>query len=157
MNMDAEYRHTQRSPVSAVLIVIALGIGFTAWALRDEPQAALMLSLVSVLIAVVAGCFHQLTVTTVTDEESGLLLQFGPIPLFHKRIPYASLRSVEPSRSSIVDGWGIHYIPWRGWTYNLWGFSCVLIQRDNKSRVRIGTDDADGLFAFLRTKLEQRE
>jgi hypothetical protein len=51
-----------------------------------------------------------------------------------------------------MDGWGIHYVPFRGWTYNLWGFDCVVLQLGSKT-VRIGTDDADNLLAFLERQI----
>ena len=46
----------------------------------------------------------------------------------------------------------IHCIPGRGWTYNLWGFDCVVVRQGNKT-TRVGTDDVAGLLAFLRTKV----
>ena len=62
--------------------------------------------------------------------------------------------SIEPGRTSIIDGWGIHYIPGRGTTYNLWGFGCVKLSLGRKA-FRIGSDDVDNLVAFLRRKSSQ--
>ena len=50
-----------------------------------------------------------------------------------------------------VIGWGIHYFPGRGWTYNIWGFACVKLTLGRKI-IRVGTDDADGLARFLGEK-----
>jgi len=149
MNENATYRHTQTSPLAALLIFVALGMIGLAWGLREQPGAVWIVGSVSLVLFLTAGSVKQLTVT---GEESGLLLQFGPIPLFRKRIPYSSMTSAEASRSSFIDGWGIHYIPGRGWTYNIWGFGCVLIRRKGKSPIRVGTDDAEGLVEFLRTR-----
>ena len=76
---------------------------------------------------------------------------YGPLPLFRKRIRYADITAVEKSRSNVIDGWGIHYIPGRGWTYNLWGFDCVKLQLDKKV-VRVGSNDAENLAAFLKQR-----
>lgn len=149
MPQTVEYEYTQRSPLSALLLVLALGMACVAWAKQDIPPVAWVLGPVSVLIALAAACVHQLTVT---GGETALLVKFGPIPLFRTRIPYASMQSVEAARSRFIDGWGIHYIPGRGWTYNIWGFDCVLIHRAGKSPIRVGTDDVDNLLAFLQSK-----
>ena len=53
------------------------------------------------------------------------------------------MTAVEAGRSSLIDGWGIHWIPGRGWTYNLWGFGCVVIQQGKKT-TRVGTWKSNG-------------
>lgn len=52
----------------------------------------------------------------------------------------------------MVDGWGIHKILGRGWTWNLWGFDCAELRVDGQT-LRVGSDDADGLVEFLKTRL----
>ena len=78
-------------------------------------------------------------------------MRFGPLPLFRKRIPYRDIAAVEQGRSRWIDGWGIHFVPGRGWTYNLWGFDCAELRVGGR-RLRIGTDDAEGLVSFLRQR-----
>jgi hypothetical protein len=51
-----------------------------------------------------------------------------------------------------VDGWGVHWIPGRGTTYNLWGFDCAVLLVNGRI-VRIGSDDAEGLVEFLKAKI----
>ncbi len=53
----------------------------------------------------------------------------------------------------MIDGWGIHYILGRGWTYNLWGFGCVKLTLGKKV-IRVGTDDVENLAQFLRGKVQ---
>jgi hypothetical protein len=101
------------------------------------------------VLVVFAMSFHTMTVR---DEGDALLIRFGPLPLLGTRIRYAEITSVEPGQTSLIDGWGIHYIPCRGWTYNLWGFGCARLQLGNRV-VRIGTDDVDNLVRFLRHKV----
>ncbi len=77
----------------------------------------------------------------------------GPLPVFKTKIPYSSITAVKAARSSILDGWGIHWLPGRGVIYNVWGFDCVRITVGKKT-VRIGTDDVDGLTEYLRARIQ---
>ncbi len=43
-------------------------------------------------------------------------------------------------------------MPFRGWTYNIWGFACVKLTLGRKI-VRVGTDDADGLAKMIAEKI----
>jgi len=118
---------------------------------RDRNPMPLLVGVAAAGTAlVVAECFQSLFVQ---DEGDCLTLRFGPIPLFRKRLPYSEMTAVEACRSTILDGWGVHYTPGRGWIYNLWGFDCVKVQMGKKA-VRIGTDDVGGLLAFLKAKIE---
>ena len=94
-------------------------------------------------------CFRNLTVR---DEGENLLISFGPIPLFHRRIPYNDVESVEQARSTVLDGWGIHLSPSGGWTWNIWGFDCVDVRLARRRKIRIGTDDPAGLSEFLKRR-----
>ena len=58
---------------------------------------------------------------------------------------------IEIGHTRIIDGWGIHYFPGRGWTYNIWGFDCVKLTLGRKI-IRVGTDDAEGLAKVIREK-----
>ncbi|MCA8981642.1 MAG: hypothetical protein KDC14_16550, partial [Planctomycetes bacterium] len=113
------------------------------------PQTADALLLLAVVFTFVGACFRSLTVR---DEGDRLALRYGPLPVFSKRIPFDSIRAVEATRSDLLDGWGVHWIPGRGWIWNLWGLDCVRL--DLGTRVlRIGTDDPQGLESFLRERL----
>ena len=69
------------------------------------------------------------------------------------RVRYADITSVEPGNTAIIDGWGIHWVPWRGTTYNLWGFGCVKLTV-GKRVVRVGSSDVENLAVFLKTKIQ---
>ena len=111
---------------------------------------------VAIVIGVVAGVFVALAACfgslTVADRGDRLSIRYGPLPLFGTSGVYSSITDVQVSRSALLDGWGIHYIPGRGWTYNLWGRDCVEI-RMGSSTLRIGTDDPARLVEFLRSKV----
>lgn len=145
------YHHVQQgcwhyvvSGSSAVVFVIA-------WLARGDPGATIALSIAGVLVLAIGFGFAQLTVE---DEVDRLAVRYGPLPLFWRRIPYARITAVEPDRTRLLDGWGIHYGPGRGWTYNLWGFDCVKLSLGDKV-IRIGTDDLENLVAFLQARISQ--
>lgn len=145
------YRHTQTSPMRFVLFVFLLLSLLAGWVWRSEFAAWFSMA----CLASVTG-FVWLTMTrlTVRDEGGHLLVQFGPIPLFSTRIRYDNIKDCQATRSRIIDGWGIHYIPGRGWTWSLWGLDCVDIAR-TQSTIRVGTDDAENLAAFVRSRIHR--
>lgn len=144
-----QYEHTQEGPVHLIAYGLAALFVGIAWfsSGRGMPYVG-MLALAGLMIFV-ALCFQRLTVR---DEGEWLAIRYGPLPLFWRRIPYASMTAAEAARSDWLDGSGIHYIPGRGWIYNLWGRDCVKLQLGNK-KVRIGTNDVEGLLRFLKTRV----
>jgi hypothetical protein len=85
-----------------------------------------------------------------------LAIRFGPVPLFHRTVRYADIGSVEVGRTLLLDGWGIHYSVRGGWVWNLWGRTCVVVHFKDGGTLRIGTDDADDLVAYLRSRIGER-
>jgi hypothetical protein len=140
-----EYDHTQSAPLYWTAVAVALVMLFVA-ILANDRQATAALLLAGVLIMTLSLTFRSLRVV---DEGDALAIRFGPLPLWRRRIRYERIASVAEDRTSLVDGWGIHWVPGRGWTYNLWGFDCVRLTLTNDSTVRIGTDDPEGLAKFL--------
>ena len=145
-----DYSHTQQRRWHFVLYAVALFTISLSWVDPNVPP--MLLIPVSLLFVVFAQSFRTLTV-----EDAGhlLMLRYGPIPLLSKRIWYESIQSVEVGRLSLIDGWGIQWVPGRGWTYSLWGFDCVKLRVNNRT-IRIGTDDAEDLAAFLRLRSDSR-
>ena len=144
-----QYRHTQVGPLHHVLLLVAAILFFFAGRSGQEPVLAGILAVVASVVLLFAFCFRSLTVA---DDGNQLAIWFGPIPLFRRSISYSEITSVEPGRSSFIDGWGVHYIPGRGWTYNLWGFGCAVVHLGERI-IRIGTDDVENLVEFLKTKM----
>ncbi len=147
------YEHTQRGWFHWVIYGVVVLVAIGGWSVRSEGWPAFLLWGVGALVAVLALSFHFLTVR---EDGAHLSLRFGPLPLLRKRIPYELIRSVRVSRSKLIDGWGIHWVPGRGWTYNLCGFDCVELELDGGKRARIGTDDTAGLLAHLQGRIAQR-
>ena len=142
------YDHTQYGYLHWILL-LAAGITFVAAPLATEPSTRIILASATGAVVLAAAMFAWLRVY---DDGERLVLRYGPLPAFRKRFRFADITALEAGRSSLVDGWGIHWMPGRGWTYNIWGFRCVKLRLGSKT-VRIGTDDPEGLAAFLRAKL----
>lgn len=146
---DMGYVHTQYGRWHYVLLAIAAAMLVGAWLAHKELAVVVLLVASAAVFVFCALIFRSLTIR---DEGERLALRYGPLPLLRKRIRYADITSVEPGRTSIIDGWGIHCILFRGWTYNLWGFDCVKLTLGRKI-VRVGTDDVENLMEFLRGKV----
>jgi hypothetical protein len=125
--------------------VIVIGMGLVA----GERSPLLMSCVVALIMFLVASMFVWMTVR---DEGESLAVRYGPLPVFRARFRYRDISDVQAGRSTLLDGWGIHYVPFRGWTYNLWGLDCVKM-RVNGTIVRIGSDDVAKLVEFLQAKI----
>ena len=147
-----DYEHTQRGRMHQIFFGIVAVLLIGSWLARGEPGVAALNLLIAATLLFVAFMFGSLTVR---DDGAWLVLRYGPLPVFRKRIRYAEITAVEADRTRWIDGWGIHYIPGRGWTYNLWGFDCVKLTLGKKI-IRVGTDDVENLVEFLRQKVQSR-
>jgi len=147
------YHHTQVGRIHWLVAVIGafeVAIGLLAEA---PSYVAVLLLVIGTSFLVLAASFRQLTVREVGDQ---LELRFGPFPMFRRRIAYAAIQSFEVGRSRWIDGLGVHWIPGRGWTWNLWGFDCVEL-KTTRGPLRIGTDDPQGLAAHIAERITVRE
>ena len=106
-----QYQHTQYAPLHYLMWSIALGQAIAACLLVHRPIVALVLITSAAIVALFAACFMHLTIQ---DEGESLAIRFGPLPLFRKTIPYTDISDVAAGRSTLIDGWGIHYVPTRG-------------------------------------------
>ena len=144
-----EYSHTQRAPLHYLLDAVAVLQLLLAWWMWALPVVPYVLIGAAVIVAVLASSVRTLTVS---DDGDRLAVRFGPLPLFGKSFRYDEMTAVASGKTALIDGWGIHYLPGRGWTYNLWGYDCVVIQFGER-RVQIGSDDVENLVRFLEKRL----
>jgi hypothetical protein len=142
------YNHTQHGRWHYLLFAFTLAALVGSWLTRSVPPVVILLSVIAGIFALCGLMFGSLTIR---EEGPWLSLRFGPLPLLRKRIRYADITGVELGRTRIIDGWGIHCIPGRGWTYNLWGFGCVKLTLGRKV-IRVGSDDAEDLAKVIREK-----
>ena len=97
-----------------------------------------------IVIAIITWLFRSLTVE-ISDTE--LTWYFGSgFPL--KRVPLSEIASAEPIRTTVWDGWGIHYTS-RGWLYNVSGRGAVVIKMRNGKQFCLGTDEPEELAKQL--------
>jgi hypothetical protein len=146
------YDHRQPGKAHALLFVIAAGMAVAAVLMRSQPLAMWPAMGIACIMALIGGAFMHLQVR---DDGDALLIRFGPVPLFSKRVPYAEILAATPAKSRVIDGWGIHWTMGRGWTWNLWGYDCVELSLTGARTLRIGTDEPEPLAAFLRTKVAE--
>ena len=135
------YDHTQSGPLYLLLLACSIPILVSA-VMMGEIVLQTILYCSGALMLLFALSFHHLTVS---DEGTELLIAFGPLPLFRRRLQYRELEKVEPAKSTILDGIGIHISPSGGWVWNIWGYECVDVWYRQGRKVSIGTDDPEGL------------
>lgn len=142
------YDHVQRGIFHRVLLV--LGLGLVGWSLlAGDPAVGVLLVAVGLVLVLAAASFAWLRVR---DAGEHLLVQFGPLPLFRRRVRYDEIEGVETGRSTVIDGWGIHVVPGRGPIWNIHGFDVVRLRLRGGRRLRIGTDDPHGLAAWIEAR-----
>ncbi len=144
------YDHTQTGPICWLLLLPNFLLLPVVFVLSRNPGGMLVILGVDAILIGAALSFRSLRVV---DENQSLACRFGPLPFFSKRIAYADMISADRDRTALIDGWGIHWLPGRGWTYNLWGRDCVRLKLKSGQTVRIGTDDPTGLENFLRDRI----
>jgi len=145
------YSHTQKSPLCLLIYALALVFLALGWFVQDAPPIRWLFPPIGLLMFVLAASIHHLTVI---DQGEVLAIRFGPMQLFRRTLSYADIEKVEVGRTLILDGWGIHYSIRGGWVWNLWGRTCVVVHFKNGGTLRIGTDDAENLVEFLRSKVQ---
>ena len=152
------YNHTQHGRWHYLLLIFSAAMLVTVWLTRREVGGWLIhrelavLNLLVVIAAIFALCGLMFGSLTIRDKGDFLSLRFGPLPVLRKTIRSTDITGVELGHTKIIDGWGIHFMPGRGWTYNIWGFDCVKLTLGRKI-IRVGTDDAEELAKVIREKI----
>lgn len=144
-----EYEHTQHGKLHFLLYATSLVLIVIGTAIGHDPLRSLTVFLAAAPCLLLGVSLHTLTVK---GEGDRLRIFSGPFPLFKKEIEYSTISGVKIARSSLLDGWGIHYGFGKGWIINIWGFDCVVLKLGLK-HFRIGTDDPQGLYMFVKNKI----
>ena len=143
--MAVRYQHTQRGTLMIALLLLgAVVCGFAAW-FNTSPGRWLPLAL-TVLLVVLTWLFSSLTVTVDGDEVQWY---FGPAAWKYK-LPRGDVADVSVVRNNPMSGFGIRMRP--GFRlYNVSGLDAVELRLKSGEVRRIGTDDAPGLAAALKS------
>ncbi len=133
------YRHTQTGNYLVAAILTGLGgmlLALFLAPMEDADKAVRWAALPGVvLLGGAAVVFRSLTITV----QSGVLgWQFGP-GVFGRSVPVSEIEAVEPTRTSLLSGWGIHWTR-RGWLYNVSGLDAVHVRMKNGKSFLLGTD-----------------
>lgn len=149
--MSERYTHTQRGRFHFLLIGIAIALSVIgARRANVEPGLSGACFAIGALFLALASSFAYLHIE---ERERDLRATYGPLRVFWRTIPFADIVSARAGRSAVIDGFGVHWIPGRGWTMNIWGLSCVELKLTRGRTLRLGTDDAERLAAVLQARI----
>jgi len=149
------YHHTQPAHAVRWLTLVAIGACVAAILLAPKVREPgwhpdVFLWAIAATLVVAVALFWSMTVQ-VTGEA--LAFWFGP-GLIRKRVPLAEIATVEEVRTTIWQGWGIHWTT-RGWLYNVSGLGAVLVKLKTGKALLVGTDEPRALADALREGISQ--
>jgi hypothetical protein len=139
------YRHTQTAYAltGTVLLLALLSLGALILAAPATGVAT-----VAVLVLLVGfGCAAVFSSMSIAVEHERLVWCFG-FGLLRKSVALAEIARVERTRTSPLEGWGIHWTR-RGWLYNVSGFDAVWIQLRTGKQFLLGTDQPEQLVQAM--------
>jgi hypothetical protein len=137
------YQHTQ--PARAIVRgLTAMGVIFAVASTIIHPFIA-----GAIVIFVTAYFFRSMTIE-ISDTE---LMWFFGSGFTRKRVPMSEVVSVEVVRTSLWNGYGIHYTS-RGWLYNVSGYGAVCVTLRNGKRICLGSDEPEVVAEKLAKTLE---
>lgn len=150
------YRHTQSGLTVVALVasgaVATLVVAATSLAGRAAPPAVWAVVAIATLVLLgSAAVFSSLTVE-VDAETLHWHFAFGAL---RRTVPLAEVARAEATRTTLLDGVGIHIGP-RGWVYNVAFGPAVRVVRHDGRAFLLGTDDPGGLAAALGGALAPR-
>lgn len=146
--MPKSYQHTQ----TGYVIIFSLGVGlFFVAQLMFSPNFYWASMTAMIILAV---CWVLFFTMTVMIDNDVLEVWFGS-GLIRKRFSLKEIESCKVVRNPWYYGWGIHWIPKRGWLFNVSGFYAVEIKMKNGTKYRIGTNVPSELEDVIRKSISQ--
>lgn len=151
------YDHVQRGYFHWLLYALGAINATLTVVLVDSQESDAVVT--RVILGTMAGVFVLLGVSfqhlRVRDEGDSLQVAFGPLAIVRRQVRYSDILSAKRGRSRWLDGWGIHWMPDKGWIWNIRGRDVVELKL-NGGRMRVGTDDPDGLLEHLQQRIGSR-
>lgn len=150
------YDRTQHGSIQWLMVAIGVAqliaaAGLLAWRIGDG-ALWIVLAVVGATLVVLSRAFAELRIH---EEDDALLVAFGPLPLFRRRIAWSRIHSAAPATLTWRHGIGIHRIPRRGWVWNVDSGAAVELQLES-GFLRLGTDDTAGLLACVQRRIAPR-
>ena len=139
------YEHTQPGYVARAFMGTGLGVSLYFLIAQGFNWPAFV---VAVVLGTCLVLFWSLTVKVTARE---VVLAFGP-GIIRKRFPLSEIESVKVVRNRWYYGWGVRLTP-HGWLHNVSGLDAVELELRSDKKVRIGTDDPQGLADAIRQAL----
>lgn len=142
-----EYEHTQAGWTVRIAFLAAAALFVFLMAMPELSRTTaprLVLIVGAALAALIGWAWGSLTVCI---QDGQLHLRFGP-GWPRKTVPLAEIAAAEVTRTTLLDGWGIHRTR-RGWVYNVSGFDAVLLRLTNGKTLLLGTDEPRQLQAAI--------
>ena len=144
--MTARYSHTQRGTLMLVILPIAAIMSASLGYFNPSAPGRLMSLAIAIGCAILAWLFSSLTVAVSADD---VRWYFGP-GFWKYRIARDEIANSHIVRNEWWHGFGIRRRPSLR-LYNVSGLDAVELHLRNGDIRRIGTDDAPGLAAALRS------
>lgn len=107
-----------------------------------------MLSLFLIVAFILGLSLLLFSTLTVEVRYDAVWILFSPIHLIRRKIPLEFIHGFSKVVTPWYYGWGIRYIK-NGTLYNISGYEGVEINIPGKKRIRIGTDDQEGLIEAI--------
>lgn len=103
-------------------------------------------------LAALALLLLPFSILTTRVDERGVGWNFG-VGFPGGFIPFADIEKIEPVRTALWEGVGIHQTPRHGWLWNVGGRDAVMIHKRNGRTVTLGSNDARELLEAIRGRL----
>ncbi|KPK65439.1 MAG: hypothetical protein AMK73_02955 [Planctomycetes bacterium SM23_32] len=157
----SDYDHKQVCPLTVLVLAAGIACGMAAGAalVWGSAEGALSLAVLGwggmVFAAFFAGAFLHMRVR---DRGDALAIEYGPVTLVHREVPYDAVASVEVTAIGQLQMWQVRQgRPMRVYAVRRGPAVQVNLKKLPGERlaraVLIGTDDAEGLVGFLRGRL----
>ncbi|MDH4166604.1 MAG: hypothetical protein OEY13_09105 [Gammaproteobacteria bacterium] len=141
------YEHTQTGwPIRIAFLALAFSLLLLA-ALPDFDQTRTPPTVLAAGAGIAALFGWVWGSMTVRIQDGALCIRFGP-GWPRKTVPLADISGVEITRTSFIDGWGVHRTR-RGWLYNVSGYDAVLLKLASGRNLLVGSDEPRRLQAAL--------
>ena len=146
MQSDVLYEHRQTGYVVVGGVVVALAILALVAIGASTSASAFALTPIAIFLGVLAGIFSSMTVR-VTRTTLEWWIGIKPLGV---RVALDEIESVEPIKTNLFEGWGIH-LTWHGWVWNVAGFNALQVKLKRGTRYAVGTPEPDKVIAAIRT------